>query len=62
MEDIIDATYRDVPEISIVPEIIARTKIANMGEFIVDIQQKVRELEAKLVPSTPPEVTEKLHA
>ena len=38
---------------------ITESKVANMGEFIAKFQQKIRELEAKIVPSTPSKVMDK---
>ena len=38
---------------------ITESKVANMGEFIAKFQQKIRELEAKLVPNTPSKFMEK---
>ena len=56
MENAIDTACWDVPEVGSVLEIIPEAKVIKLGESITNIWQKIVELDAKLVPSTSPEV------
>ena len=58
LEQAIDASCWDIPELGVIPEMISKARVVKLGEVVNDFLQKIVELEAKLVPSIPPEVLE----
>ena len=53
----VESSFHRVPEATIVKEMDLESKLLQIGEVITEFFQKVQELEVKLVPCTPFEVT-----